>query len=83
MGGILQIQAIIDFKIILSSSQASLIRHGDHSDDEPRLRHMDTFKRARKNDAIDAAQDAPPHDTKKKKMQKEDGQNWRKSEGGR
>ena len=68
----LQIQARVDLKIILSSAQASLIRHGDLPDDEPRPSNMDTLKRTRKNDSVEAAQDAPPHHPKKKKIQEED-----------
>ena len=51
----------VDLKIIPSSAQASLIRHGDLHDDELHLKNMET----RKNDSIDAAQDAPPHHTEK------------------
>ena len=39
------------------------IRHGDHPNDELRLRNTDYIKRTRKNDSIDAAQNAPPHHT--------------------
>ena len=41
----LVLQARVDVNIILSSAQASLVRNGDHSNDELRLRNMDTHKR--------------------------------------
>ena len=48
-----QIQTRADLKIVL--------RHGDHTNDELRFRNMDTLKRTRINDSIDAAQNGPPH----------------------
>ena len=36
-----------------------------------RIRNTDTHKRARKNDTIDAAQNAPTHHTNEKKIQKD------------
>ena len=67
LGDVSQIQARDDLKIIPSSAHASL------------LRNMDTLKRTQKNDSIDAAQDAPPHRTNKKKIQEEDtGQKMKK-----
>ena len=56
-------------KIVPSSRSAPLVRHGDHPDDELRIRHMDT--RTRKNDSNDAAQNAPLHQTNKRKIQKD------------
>ena len=72
LGVILQIQTRVDLKSLPSSALASLIRHGHHSNDEPRLRHMDTLKRTRKNDSIGAAQNASLHHTNKKKIQEKD-----------
>ena len=37
-----------------------------------RLKNTDTLERTRKNDSIDAAQNAPPHHTTKKKIQEKD-----------
>ena len=76
LGHVLQIQ--IDLKILASSATASLIRHGDHPNDELRIRNMDTLKRTRKNDSIDAAQNAPPHHTNKKKIQEEDSEKMKR-----
>ena len=45
LGDVLQIQTRAHLKISPSSTPASLIRHGDHSNDELRLRNMDTLKR--------------------------------------
>ena len=70
LGDVLQIQARVDLKILLSSALASFIRHVDHPNDELRIRNMDTPKRTRKNDSVDAGQNAPPHHTNKKKIQK-------------
>ena len=61
-------QTRVDLNILPFSAPASLIRHGDHSNDEPRIRNVDTLKRTRKNDSIDAAQNTSPHHTNKKKI---------------
>ena len=37
-----------------------------------RLRNMDPLERTRKNDSIDAAQNAPPHHANKRKIQEEE-----------
>ena len=79
LGDVLQIQTRADLKIVPSSTSASLFRHGGHPNDELRLRNMDTLKRTRRDDSIDAAQNAPPHHTNKKKIQEKDtGQKWKK-----
>ena len=54
------------------TSKSYLLRHGGHPNDELRLRNMDTLKRTRKNDSIDAAQNAPAHHAKEKKVQEKD-----------
>ena len=59
-------------KSYLLLTLAFLFRHGDHTNDELRLRNMETLKRTRKNDSIDAAQNAAPHHTHLSKMQDKD-----------
>ena len=66
----LQIQTRTDLEIISLSASTSLIRHSGPPKDELRLRNMDPHKRARKNDPIDAAQNASLHHTNEKKIQK-------------
>ena len=46
-----------------------MLRHSGIPNDVLRFRNMDTHKRARKNDSIDATQNAPTHHTNEKKMQ--------------
>ena len=82
LGVVLQIQARVDLKILLSSALASLIRHGDHPNDEPRIRNKNTLERTPENGTIDSAQHAPPHRTNKTKIQKEDTENEEKVEEG-
>ena len=60
----------VDIEIVSPSASSSLIRHSGHTNDELRLRNVDPHKRARKNDPIDAAQNASPLHTNEKKLQK-------------
>ena len=55
-----------------STAQTSTpaFRRNDNSDDMLRIGNMDTHQRARKNDTIDATQNAPTHHTNEKKIQK-------------
>ena len=47
------------------------VRRSNNSDDMLRIWNMGTHQRARKNDTIDATQNAPTHYTNVKKIQKD------------
>ena len=65
-----QIQIKIDIKILSPSSQTSIVRRSGHPNDELRLRNVGPHKRPRKNDTIDATQNASSHHSDEKKIQK-------------
>ena len=71
LGDISQIQAGADIEKLPAQTSTPAIQHSDNSDDMLRVGNMDTRKRARKNDAIDATQNAPTHHTNEKKIQKD------------
>ena len=65
-----QIQTGIDIKEIHAQTPSSTLRRHSLSDSLLRSRNMDTEPRTRKNDSIDATQDATPHHPDEKKIQK-------------
>ena len=65
-----QIQTRIDIKEIHAQTPSSTLRRHSLSDSLLRSRNMDTEQRTRKNDSIDATQDATPHHPDEKKIQK-------------
>ena len=71
LGDVSQVQTGTDIGILPAQSSTPAIRRSDNSDDMLRIRNMDTHKRARKNDTIDATQNAPTHHTNEKKIQKD------------
>ena len=80
LGDILQLQARVDFKIIPSAAQASLVRHGDHTNYELRLRNMDTLKRTREFDSIDAAKNGPHEFLRTERIEEETNNDERKND---
>ena len=71
LGDFPQVQAgaVIEKLHVQTSSPA--VRRSDDSDDMLRIWNMGTHKRARKNDTIDASQNAPTHHTNKKRIPKD------------
>ena len=65
-----QIQTRIDIKEIHAQTPSSTLRRHSLSDSLLRGRNMDTEQGPRKNDSIDATQDATTHYPDKKKIQK-------------
>ena len=65
-----QIQTRIDIKEIHAQTPSSTLRRHSFSDSLLRSRNMDTEPRTRKNDSIDATQDATTHHPDEKKIQK-------------
>ena len=59
MGNISQVQAGTDIEKLPAQTQTPLIRRSDNSDDVLRIGNMDTHKRARENETVDATQNAP------------------------
>ena len=70
MDDIPQIQTGIDIEEIHAQTPPSTLRRHGLSDSLLRCWNMDTEPRTRKNDSIDATQDATPHHSDEKKMQK-------------
>ena len=70
MDDIPQIKTGINIKEIHAQTPPSTLRRHCLSDSLLRSRNMDTEPRTRKNDSIDATQDATPHHTDEKKIQK-------------
>ena len=66
MGDISQIQTGIDIKEIHAQTPSPTLRRHSLSDSLLRSRYMDTEPRTRKNDPIDATQDAAPHHSGRK-----------------
>ena len=75
LGDLPQIQTRIDINKIHAQTPPSTHRRHSCSDSMLRSRNMDTEQRTRKNDSIDATQDATPHHTDEKKIQR----NWKAS----
>ena len=67
LGDIPQIQTRIDIKKIHAQTPSSPLRRHSFSDSMLRSRNMDTEQRTRKNDSIDATQDATTHHPDEKK----------------
>ena len=70
MDDIPQIQTGINIEEIHAQTPPSTLRRHGLSDSLLRSRYMDTEPRTRKNDPIDATQDATPHHSDEKKIQK-------------
>ena len=60
-----------DIKIVLFATQTQLIQHCGHADAELHFWHLDTIKKARKNDTIDSMQNASPQRPKRNSAQQE------------
>ena len=65
-----QIQTRIDIKELHAQTPSSTLRRHSFSDSLLRSKNMDTEPRTRKNDSIDATQDATTHHPDEKKRQK-------------
>ena len=70
LGDLPQIQTRTDIKKILAELSIAPLRSHSFPDSMLRSRNMDTEQRTRKNDSIDATQDATTHHPDKKKIQK-------------
>ena len=70
MGDFPQIQTRTDIRKILAEISIAPLRCHSFSDSMLRSRNMDTEQRTRKNDSINATQDATTHHTNEKKIQK-------------
>ena len=71
LGDVSQVQTGADIEKLLAQTSTPAIRRSENSDDMLRIRNMDTHRRARKNDSINATQNAPTHHTNEKKIQKD------------
>ena len=71
LGHVSQVQAGTDIEKLLAQTPSPTVRRSNNSDDMLRIWNMGTHQRARKNDTIDATQNAPSHHTNKKKIQKD------------
>ena len=71
LGDVPQVQTRAEFEKLPAQSSTPAIRRSGNPDDVLRFRNMDTHKRARKNDSIDATQNAPTHHTNEKEIQKD------------
>ena len=71
MGDIPQIQTRVDIEKLHAQTPSTAIRSHNTSDNMLRSRNMDSQQRTRKNDSIDATQDATTHHSNKKKIQKD------------
>ena len=70
-GDISQIQAGAHIEKLHAQTSSPAVRRSDNADDMLRVGNMDTHQRVRKNDTIDATQNAPTHHTNEKKIQKD------------
>ena len=70
MGDLPQIQTRTDIKKRHAQTSKAPFRRHSFSDSLLRSRNMDTEQRTRKNDSIDATQDATTHHPDEKKIQK-------------
>ena len=70
MGDLPQIQTRVDIKKLHAQTSSTTFRRHSFSDYMLRSRNMDTEQGPRKNDSIDATQDATTHYPDKKKIQK-------------
>ena len=71
LGDVSQVQTGTDIEKQPAQTSIPAIRRNDNSDDMLRIKNMDTHQRARKNDTIDATQNAPTHHTNEKKIQED------------
>ena len=71
MGDLPQIQTRVDFKKLHAQTSSTALRRHSFSDYLLRRGNMDSEQRSRKNDSIDATQDATTHYPDRKEMQKE------------
>ena len=70
LGDLPQIQTRTDIKKLHAQTSFAPFRRHSFSDSLLRSRNMDTEQRTRKNDSIDATQDATTHHPDEKKIQK-------------
>ena len=70
LGDVSQKQAGADFKQLLAQTPSPTVRRSNNSDDMLRIGNMGTHQRTRKNDTIDATQNAPSHHTNIQKIAK-------------
>ena len=70
-GDVSQVQAGADIEKLHAQTSSPAVRRSNNSDDMLRIWNMGTHQRARKNDKIGATQNAPSHQTNKKKIQKD------------
>ena len=71
LGDIPQVQAGADIEKLHAQTSCPAVRRSDNSDDMLRIWNMGTHQRARKNDTMDAPQNAPTHRTNEMKIQKD------------
>ena len=71
LGNVPQRQTGADIEKLHAQTSTSAFRRCGNPDDELRLWNLDTHKRARKNDSIDATQSASTHHTNEKEIQKD------------
>ena len=71
LGHVSQIQAGSNFEKLLAQTPSPTVRRSNDSDEKLRIWNMGTHQRTRKNDTIDATQNAPTHHINKKKIQKD------------
>ena len=71
LGDLPQIQTRVDIKKLHAQTSSTAFRRHSFSDYLLRSRNMDTEQGIRKNDSIDATQDATTHYPDKKEIQKD------------
>ena len=71
LGDVPQVQTGADIEKLPAQTSTPAVRRNGNPDDELRIRNMDTHRRARKNDSIDATENASTHHTNEKKIQKD------------
>ena len=71
LGNVPQRQTGADIEKLHAQTSTSAFRRCGNPDDELRLWNLDTHKRTRKNDSIDATQSASTHHTNEKEIQKD------------
>ena len=71
VGNVPQEKTGADIEKLYAQTSTPAIRRSGIADDELRIWNMDTYKRARKNDSIDATQYASTHHTNEKEIQKD------------
>ena len=71
LGDVPLVQTGADIEKLPAQTSTPAVRRNGNPDDELRIRNMDTHRRARKNDSIDATENASTHHTNEKKIQKD------------